>query len=153
MTPILADMIWPALFLESRLLSIPVILAGLVVEYFVVWRLTDLGVKRSIFADLAMNTASTLLGILLIPIAGIIWEIFPGIFLYKWFNLGTFNPGTLVATFCMAVLVNAAIETFVVAKGFKQKMGKRGFGWLCIANAVSVGIAFGSLLFFPNQNG
>jgi hypothetical protein len=35
--------------------------------------LLDLGAKRSILADVAMN-AATLLGILLIPIAGLIWD-------------------------------------------------------------------------------
>jgi hypothetical protein len=65
MTPILADIIWPALFLEERLVSLWVILAGLVIEYSFVWRITDLGVMRSIWADVAMNAASTLLGILL----------------------------------------------------------------------------------------
>ena len=149
---IIADVIWPALFLEGRLLSIPVILIGLVVEFFFVWRITSLDVAHSIAADLLMNTASTLLGIFLIPIAGIIWEFFPGIFLYKWFNMGTFNPWTWTATFCLAVVINAALETLIVAKVFGQKMGKRGFGWLCIANSISVGIAFASFLIYPIPN-
>jgi hypothetical protein len=144
----LADVVWPALFLEERLLSLWVILSGLIVEYFFVRRITQLGVKKSIIADVAMNAASTLLGIVLIPVAGLAWEVFPGIILFKWFNLGTFNPFTWIATFCFAVLINAALETFVLAKIFKQKMGKRGFLWLCLANAITVGIAYGSFLIF-----
>jgi hypothetical protein len=146
---VFADMIWPALFLEGRLLSVPIIIAGLVIEFFFVWRITDLGAGRAIFADLVMNATSTLLGIFLIPISGIVWEIFPGLVLYRWFNVGTFNPGTWVATFCFAVLINAALETLIVAKVFRQKMGKRGFGWLCLANGLSVGLAFASFLIYP----
>jgi hypothetical protein len=149
---VFADMIWPALFLEGRLLSVPVIIAGLLIEFFFVWRITDLGIGRAIFADLVMNATSTLLGVFLIPISGIIWEFFPGIFLYKWFNIGTFNPGTWVATFFFAVLINAVLETFVIAKVFRQKMGTRGFGWLCLANALSVGLAFASFLIFPIES-
>jgi hypothetical protein len=149
MFPILADVVWPALFVENRLLSMWVILAGLVVEYFFVRRITRLSVKKSILADVSMNAASTLLGIVLIPVAGLAWEVFPGIILFKWFNLGTFNPGTWLATFCFAVLINAALETFVLAKLFKQQLGKRGFRWLCLANAVSVGIAYASFFIFP----
>jgi hypothetical protein len=149
---VFADMIWPALFLEGRLLSVPVIVAGLIIEFFFIWRITDLGVSRAILADLVMNATSTLLGIFLIPISGIVWEVFPGIVIYKWFNIGTFNPGTWLATFCLAVLINAALETFVVAKVFRQKMGKRGFGWLCFANALSVGLAFATFLAYPMKN-
>ena len=145
----LADMIWPAAFLESRLLSVWVISAGLLIEYFFVWRVTPLGAVRSILADVAMNAASTVLGIILIPLAGIVWEFFPGIFLYKWFNLGTFNPGTWAATFCRAVLINAALELAVLRVGFQQPFGKGLFWWLCLANALSVGLAMASFLIYP----
>ncbi len=73
-TPIFADFVWAALFLEGRLLAIPIILAGLVIEYFFVQRLTGFSVKRSILADVTMNAASLLLGIALIPLAGLAWE-------------------------------------------------------------------------------
>jgi len=149
MKPVLANMIWASLFLEQRLFSIPVILLGLIIEFFFVWRATDLSVKKSGLADLAMNAASFLLGILLIPLSGIIYEIALGQFLYEWFNLGSFNYVSWAISFLLAVLINAAIETFVLAKGFKQKMGKRGFGWIFLANALSVGIAMASFLIFP----
>jgi hypothetical protein len=149
MTPILGDMIWPAAFLEDRLLSAWVISAGLFIEYFFVWRVTSLSAWRSILADLAMNAASTLLGIVLIPLAGIIWEIFPGLVLYKWLDLGTFNPGTWAATFFMAVFINAGLEMTVLRVGFKQPFGRGLFWWLCLANALSVGVAMGSFLLYP----
>ena len=149
MTPMLADMIWPAAFLESRLLSAWVISAGLFIEYFFVWRVTALGTWRSILADLAMNAASTLLGIILIPLAGIVWEIFPGLLLYKLFDLGTFNPGTWAATFILAVLINAGLELLVLRLGFRQPPGSGLFWWLCLANALSVGVAMGSFLLYP----
>ena len=92
-----------------------------------------------------MNFASTLLGILLIPIAGLAWEFFPGSVLYRIFDVGTFNPGTWVMTFLFAVAINAALESLVIRWAFKTKLGKRGFWGLVVANAVSVGLAFGSL--------
>jgi len=149
----LGDMIWPALFLEERLLSLIVIGLGLIIEFFFVWRFTGRSVWWSIGADLGMNLASTILGILLIPIAGLVWEIFPGLLLYHWLNMGTFNPWTWSATFLIAVLINAAVETFVVSKIFRQRMGGRGFAWLCVANTCSVGIALASFAFYPIQRG
>jgi hypothetical protein len=143
MTPILANVIWPALFLESRLLSIWVILAGLLVEYFFVWRITELGAKRSVLADVVMNAASTLLGIVLIPAVGFVVALFPGEL------FGTFSPITWGFTFLAAVFINALIESLVLWKGFKQSIGKKEFWWLWFANALSVGIAFGSFLIIP----
>ncbi len=143
--PARADVVWPALFLETRLVTWWAISAGLVAEYLFIRHLFGFGIKKSLLADVSINAASTLLGILLIPIAGIAWEFFPGIILYKVFNVGTFNPGTWVATFLMAVAINAALESLVIRWVFKTKVGKRGFWGLFLANAISVGIAFGSL--------
>jgi hypothetical protein len=143
MTSILADIIWPALFLEDRLLSIWIIALGLIVEYFFVWRITSLGPLKSILADVVMNGASTLLGIILIPLFGFVVAIFPGEL------FGTFSPITWGATFIVTVFLNTAIESFVLWKIFKQAFGKKQFWWLALANALSVGIAFGSFLLFP----
>lgn len=145
----LADMVWPAAFLESRLLSAWVISAGLFIEYFFVWRVTQMGAWRAILADIAMNAASTLLGIILIPLAGIVWEIFPGLLLYKLFDLGTFNPGTWAATFLLAVLTNSGLELLVLRLCFRQPPGGGLFWWLCLANALSVGLAMASFLLYP----
>lgn len=149
MTPILADVVWPALFLEQRLFSWRAIGLGLVVEFFFVRWLTVLGFRMCIAADITMNAASALLGIILVPAAGFIWELFPGIIIYKVFNIGTFNPGTWAATFLFAVFINAALETSVLRFAFKQKTGKRVFWWLCVANSLSVSLAFGSLFIHP----
>jgi hypothetical protein len=121
------------------------------VEFFFVRRLTTLSMRMCIVADLGMNTASALLGIFLLPLAGIAWEYFPGAVLYEVFKTGTFNPGTWAATFLFAVFINAALESLVLRFAFRQKVGKRVFWWLCVANSLSVTLAFGSLLVRPPQ--
>ena len=151
MIPVFADVVWPALFLESRLFSWWAIGLGLVVELFFVRWLTALDWRKSIIANLTMNAASSLLGIVLIPLMGIVWEFVPGIVLYRVFDVGTFNPGTWVATFLMAVFINAGLESLVLRLIFKQKVGKRVFWWLSIANSLSVGLAFGSIFVHPPQ--
>ena len=143
--PARADVVWPALYLETRLVTWWAITVGLVAEYIFVRQLLGFGVRKALLADVCMNFASTLLGILLIPIAGLAWEFFPGSVLYRIFDVGTFNPGTWVMTFLFAVAINAALESLVIRWAFKTKLGKRGFWGLVVANAVSVGLAFGSL--------
>ena len=139
----LADIIWPALFLEGRLLSVWVIGLGLFVEYFFVWRITTLGALKSLLADVVMNAASTLLGIPLVPIFGLIVAIVPGEF------VGTFSPVTWAVTFIVTVLLNTCIESLVLWKLFRQMFGKKQFWWLALANSISVGIAFASFAIYP----
>ena len=147
--PIIADVVWPALYLEQRLFSWWAIGLGLLVELIFLCRITNLSLRMCVVADLAMNAASALLGTFLIPVAGFLWELFPGIVLYKLFKLGTFNPGTWTATFILAVLVNAVLETTVLRYAFHQKPAKRIFGWLCLANSLSIALAFISLFVYP----
>ena len=97
--PMLANFVWAGLLLESRLIAIPVILAGLIVEYFFVRRLTGFSAKRSLIADVTMNGASLLLGLVLIPLAGFAWEISVGSLLWEMNNqIGSFHPINLAAT-------------------------------------------------------
>ena len=140
---ILANIVWPALYLLGRLISFWVITSGLFIEFFFVWWLTRLDWKRVIWADVAMNLVSALLGLILIPVVGLIAVLpFSAIFgLASW-----------VATFCVAVLINASVESVVLLKGFKQSIGKREFWLLCLANALSVGVAFGSFWLYPIKN-
>ncbi len=152
MHPIFGDVVWPALLLEGRVLTWWAILIGLVAEFFFVCGVTDLSLSRAAFADVAMNAASALLGILLIPMAGALSGRF---FLESScikFNIGTFNPGTWVATILMAASINTFIERFVLRRFFKQPVaGKRGFWLLFAGNSISIGLAFGSIIYKPPQ--
>jgi hypothetical protein len=149
-TPLYADMVWPALVLEQRIISIVPITAGLVIEWLALWfGGFGLSWKRAAVIDVVMNAVSSALGIVLIPALGFMWEMFPGAVLYKLFNVGTFNPGTWAATFLIAVIATTAIEAAVVLWGFKIPLGRRRFWILFAANCVSVAIAFVSLWIHP----
>ena len=151
MNATLADVVWPALWLAGRLVAVWSIAIGLIVELFFVRWLTGFGWGKAVLADVAMNAASSLIGVFLIPVAGLAWEFSAGITLDKVFNIGTFNPFTWAATFVVAVFVNSALETTVLRYGFKQRPFKRFFWWLALANAISVGIAMASLFKYPPQ--
>ena len=149
--PAQADVVWPALYLETRLFSWWAIGLGLLVEFFFIWKVFSLTPKQALLADIAANTASALLGAVLIPLAGIVWEVFPGLAFYHLLNMGTFNPITWGATFVFACLINALLESYVLKRFFKLPFTKKTFSWLALANAFSVGIAFGSLWWKPVQ--
>ena len=147
--PVYADVVWPALYLISRIDSWWAISLGLILEYLFVRKLTGFSIGKSIIVDFSMNAASTVLGTILIPITGIAWEVFPGMIIYPIFNVGTFNPGTWIATLFFAAFINSFIENFIVWKFFKCQLGWRGFWWLSLANGLSVAVAFFSIFIFP----
>ena len=138
--PILGNIVWPALYLIERLLSIWVISLSLLVEFVFLWKLLRLGAKRAILADLAMNLASAVLGFILIGFLGLI-VVLP--------FRSTFGMGAWTATFIVGVLINACIESLVVSKGFKADFGKKDFRLLVLANTLTMAIAYGSFYFFP----
>ncbi|TCJ12772.1 hypothetical protein EZJ19_11060 [Parasulfuritortus cantonensis] len=146
-----ADVVWPALYLETRLFSWWAIGLGLAVEFFFIRKLFALPPGRALLADLAANSASALLGVVLIPLSGLAWEVFPGFAFYYLLHVGTFNPITWAGTFALACLINAWLESYVLKQFFKLPWTRRTFAWLVLANACSVGVAFASLWWKPVQ--
>lgn len=141
-----ANVVWPALELTGSLLWWWPIAVGLVVEFaFIKW-LFPISFIKAVIAVISANITSTIAGIILIPLAGIVWELFPGSIIYWVFGWGTFNPVGWAATLFLACFVNGFIERFVYIKWFVPvfKIKSMGFLWLLIANSVSVGIAYQS---------
>ena len=145
-----ADMVWPALLLEGRIVTWWAIAIGLLAEWPVMAWLLSSSWRRGLVATLVANLTSTLLGLVLIPLAGVAWEFFPGIVLYKVFNVGTFNPGTWVVTVVGAAAINAAIEMLVLRR-FGMSLSRRAYVWLVAINMVSVGVAMASVIIAPPQ--
>jgi len=150
--PATADMVWPALYLETRLFTWWTIGLGLLIEFFIVRWLFALPIRKAAVATVVANAVSAVAGVPLIPIAGIIWEFFPGMLYMGPLHWGTFNPITWGATFLLACLVTTATEALVYRYGFKFRVRRREFLWLCVANSLSIGVAFASLFIFPLKN-
>ncbi len=146
----IADLVWPALLVEQRLLGVIPIMAGLIAEwialYFGGFELTW---KRALVVDIVMNLVSSVIGIFLLPAMGFMWELFPGIILQKALHYGTFNPVTWSGTFLIAILATSAVEGAVMNWGFKILFSRRRIIILCLANTVSVGFAYASLWIHP----
>ncbi len=148
-----ANVVWPALYLETRLFSWWAVSVGLLVEYVFVRHLFKVALPKAILATITANAASAILGVLLIPLAGIAWEVFPGLLFYHFLNMGTFNPITWCATFLIACAINVALEGLVYKKIFKFSFlfKSKMFLWFMLANTASVGVATASLIINPVQ--
>ncbi|MFZ5774764.1 MAG: hypothetical protein ACOY3Z_04710 [Thermodesulfobacteriota bacterium] len=150
-TPSYADVVWPALYVVSRMVVWWVIVLGVLIEYLFVRKLTGFSIAKSTLADLAMNGISSLFGVFCLPLAGLGWEFFPGSIVNALFDLGTFNLVTWTATFFIAVIVNAWLENTVIRYLFKKNLGQRGFWWFSLANAISVGLVFLGIYILPPE--
>jgi hypothetical protein len=149
-TSLYADMVWPALVLEKRILSVGPITAGLLIEWFALWRCGfGLSWKKAAVVDITMNAVSAAIGVVLIPALGFGWEYFAEFVIGRFLNLGSFNPISWVVTFLIAVFATTLIEAAVVRWGFNILLGQQRFWTLFAANFISVALAFISLIGHP----
>jgi len=139
--PTFANVIWPALIAESEITSVPVILLSLIIELFFYKWLFKINLKKSIFYTLAANTISSILGIVLRPIGGIIYEISIGLLINKIFNTGTFNPVAWAFVPIIGGLINCFIELLTIKIIWKEKLSKKNFLLVWIINIITVSIA------------
>ena len=146
-----ADVVWPALYLELRLLTWYAIGAGLLIEFVFLWRYLHIPPLKAALVDVVMNGISSLAGWLLLPWIGLGYEYFPGQFLNQWLHTGTFNPVAWLLTCGIAVVLSTVIEAGAVRWIFRYPLTRRNLLWLGAANIASVAVAFASLLVsWPN---
>ncbi|HEY8571028.1 hypothetical protein [Phenylobacterium sp.] len=140
-----ANMVWPALYLQTRLATIPVVALSLIIEVLTLRFGFRLSWPRSAAAALGANAISAALGAFLVPLAGIAWEVFPGLLLYRAGIASTFSPLTWAVTPVLALLVTTAVEVTCLRRLFHLDWTRTRWLQWTAANAVTVGIAFGSL--------
>lgn len=132
--PLQANMIWPSLYIAQGSVTLSVITVGLIVEWIVLKIFLKEKWLKCLIMSLTMNLFSTIIGIFLIPIVGILGEIF-----LVPFNTGTFHFTHLIVAFLLSVLCNVIIEGLVLKYIFKKK-SKNLVVWLFIANFISISV-------------
>ena len=154
-----ANVIWAALVLEKRLFSWWAISIGLLVEWLFVRQLFQITFRKAALATVAANAFSAILGIPLIPLAGLVWELVPA--LLDWFikksvpalfdHIDLYAVGKVISwcgTLVIACAVNVLLEGLFYKKVFKFDFlfKSRKFLWFMLANFASVGAAAVSLI-------
>lgn len=143
LTPSLAfgNIVWPALYTETKVSSLPIIALSLLLEFLVIRALFNKSIKISASFVVAANLLSGLVGLFLRPLSGIAWELSLGQ-LVKWiFDWGTFNPLAWVFVPIIGGAINAAIELLTIKLIWKEKFTKKNYLILWAINWVTVGIA------------
>jgi hypothetical protein len=148
---ILADVVWPALFLSIRMAAWWCVLVSLLVEGVALWRFASLPPAKALVASVVMNSLSALCGTLLLPLLGIRLEAIATTTYNEWLGWGTFNPITILTTFIGAVLVTTAIECLVLWLAFAMPWNRRWVAVVLGANTVTVALAGVSVLLYQPQ--
>ena len=136
-----ANLVWPAVYVTIGLVTWWVIAAGLAIETIGLSLLLKASFAKSFLLAFFMNAISAVLGVVLVPLAGIAYELWPGLLINWLFSWGTFNPVAWVATFLLAAVINAAVEGTVLAKGFAISLSRNHRLWLIALNFATVALA------------
>ena len=147
----IANVVWPALYAEEKVSSIPIIALSLVIEFFFFRRLFGLNVKKAALYTVAANIASGLIGLLGRPLSGLLYEITIGMIIMWIFDWGTFNPVTWISVPIFGGALNALIELLTIRLIWKAKITKRNFYWIWLANIVTISIATAWVVISPSE--
>lgn len=144
-----ANLVWPALYLSARMRDLEfiwVVGLGLIVEYFFYKKIAENNIKRALKMLFSANVISTICGIILIPISGIIWELISTP-IRMIFDVGTFYPAAWIGTILFAAAANLLIEGFTVKILFKCQLTSSRLKFLYLANVLSISIIALTLLY------
>jgi hypothetical protein len=136
-----ANVVWPALYTETKINACPIILLSLVLEYLAIRFLFRRATGISALYTVAGNLVSGIAGMVLRPLSGILWELSLGQAVMALFDWGTFNP---VAWFCVPLIggaINSILELGTLRIVWKEKMTWKRFAWFWFMNWITVGLA------------
>lgn len=148
-----AAQVWPALVLEFRLFSWWAVGLALIVDFFAVRRLFPVSSGKTVLAVFVADALAVLVDFVLVPLSGMVWGLIAAWSYQRWFGWETFNPVTWLATLLLAICLNATLKAVVWRFAFRFAVGRREMGWILLANAGVVLLAFGSLWLAPIQVG
>ena len=127
-----ANMVWPSIYIVQQYYVWYVIFVGLLIEIVAAHIFLKTNWWRSTVIMFVANAISAVVGLILIPISGIVVEL-----LTIPFGGGTFHISHWILDYLCAVLANTAVEGLSIKWIFKFPF-KSNFWWLFCANLVSV---------------
>ena len=135
-----ADIVWPSLYIAEGMASLPVILAGLVVEIFFVKYCTKIKWLKAIAVAFLMNLVTSVIGLYTNALSGFILDLilYYGIGYHsRFWPFPEFGLDHWILHYTAIIFTNTLIEGGVVRLTLKLKL-KNTFWWLFLANTISV---------------
>ena len=123
------------------------IIAGLFVKFAYVRFFTRLGWSRCAVVDVTMNAASSVLNLIAVPAAYLVWAL-PRLALNRAFGTDDADPVNWVALLLVMALISAISDALVLHFVFRQRLGQKWFWLLYVVNAMCVAAAACGMYFF-----
>lgn len=133
-----ANVAWPALLLEERLVAIPTIMLGVLLESVTLRWLFLLPWSRAIFVSAAVNAASSVVGLFAIPVSG----LFVAVMTAGIVGVEVFSPLGWIVTLIGAATVSAGIEGYVLGRYFSLPFSRACWLVWWVANLLTTYFAF-----------
>lgn len=130
-----ADIVWPSVYIAAGMASIPVILAGLVVEILFVKYFTKIKWLKATAVAFLMNLVSSLIGVFTNEFSGLLLELI--LYYVFGYDSPTFNWDHWMLHYTTIIFINTLIEGGIVRLTLKLKLTNT-FLWLFLANTISV---------------
>lgn len=152
MSLIIANAIWPAIYLVAQSASLWPVVLSIIIEYFVLRYISTLSWHKALLYVVAVNGFSALIGALPLVILDLGKDFLLGT-LSEWlfgFRPGTFSVASWTATTLLASLISTSFE-YLLLKPVLKVPFKFRHPWLIwwIANLLTAAIATIVLQCFP----
>ncbi len=140
-----ANVVWPGLFLSSRMLwwCVP---AGILIEYFILKEILKKRWDYILLATVISNLISTIFGAIGALIGNLAFEFTIGQLLFKFYGIGTFNPFSWSSAIFLGALTSTIIEIYSLKIIFKISLTSKQKYIYFGANLISTLLAFASIL-------
>jgi hypothetical protein len=148
---ILANVVWPALYILSRYYTWWAIGIGLLIECVVLRLLTKDSAKKVVLAVAVANLITAIIGYFTIPWITLGWDFALEYTVYQLLDVGTFNPFGWITSILLISAITAFPELLIIQKLFKIELRTRAWTYWWAANALSVLLAFLTVLIWPVQ--
>ena len=146
---ILANVVWPALYILSRYYTWWAIVFGLLVECFALRFISTTNTNKAVLAVVTANLVTAVVGYFALPWITFGWEFALGYTVYQLLDVGTFNPFGWITSVLLISALTAFPELLIIRQVFKIELRKNAWLFWWIANAISVLLAFITVLIWP----
>lgn len=153
MSPVLANAIWPAIYLVAQVATLWPIVLSIIIEYLVLRYISTLLWHKVLLYVVAANVFSALVGVIPLVFLDLGKEFLLGT-LSEWLfgvRLGTFSVTSWIATTLLASLISASLEYLLLKPVLKTPFRFRR-SWLVwwAANLLTAAIATIAAFCWPN---
>jgi hypothetical protein len=144
-SPLMANMIWPGLYLYHYLFSLYSIIPALIVEWIAIKYIFNFSLQRAFVIATIVNVVSAAVGYIVYGPASFLYQV--GLESLKL--TGTFNYASWFANYVFAIFFTTILEYYAIRFIFKIKfpLKSRPFFYFLFANVVSVSLSFAMMYY------